>query len=173
MDINLATRFLFRSTTKGNLVSSYLLLFPAAQVRLVKHLNAVSIYDGETAHGFQGSTAVLLSLLGASKDDIVKYVIWCSARMVEHYAKMLIKSMLCLSGLRPLSLLQIVLQFRQAAILMPNGHRASALSSKFQSLNTLVGVSPFFLYPRFGLDLGCWKLVSGWFFKLDLVWGIS
>jgi predicted esterase len=67
----------------------FLGLGSAAQARLVIYLKLLSLYTNGTItiHGFRSGTAILLSLLGASKDEIAQHIGWSSTRMVDHYTQ--------------------------------------------------------------------------------------
>lgn len=132
MEIDLGHGFLFRTTTKR--VSS---LATAGQARLVTYLTSLGINENETVHGFRSGTAILLSLLGASKEDIVKHVGWCSTLMVDHYTQV-----------------DKILAAEQAAdtseklnnSVLSSGDNTSAndLGLSFRKINNLVGFQPFF-----------------------------
>lgn len=138
MGIYLGQGFLFRATTKNNLVSSSPILASVAQARLRTYLTCLGIHENESIHGFRGGTAILLSLLGASKEDIARHMGWCSTFMVDHYTQA-----------------DKVLAADQAATdtserlsnsLLPQGGKIAAetLGARFRKLNNVVGFKPFF-----------------------------
>jgi integrase len=87
MQLDLASAFLFRTTIKHTSVSSSPFLVSAARARLVTYLKLLGLYTNETIHGFRGGIAILLSLLGASKDEIAKHFGWSSTQIVDHYTQ--------------------------------------------------------------------------------------
>lgn len=137
MKINLGHGFLFRTTTKEDKVSSSPFLVTAGQARLITYLTSLGINENETIHWFRGGTAILLSLLGASKEDVARHIGWCSTRMVDHYTQV-----------------DKVLAADQAAdaseklnnSVLPQGNKTTAknLGAKFREWNNLVGFKPFF-----------------------------
>ena len=138
MGINLGQGFLFRATTKKNLVSSSPILASVAQARLRTYLTCLGIHENESIHGFRGGTAILLSLLGASKEDIAGHMGWCSTFMVNHYTQ----------ADKVLAADQAVTETseRLSNSLLPQGGKIAAetLGARFRKLNNVVGFKPFF-----------------------------
>ncbi|CAB3993772.1 LIGHT-DEPENDENT SHORT HYPOCOTYLS 6 [Paramuricea clavata] len=103
MQLDLASGFLFHTTANHTSISSSPFLASAAQAMFVTYLKFLGLYEMvhgfrgnifpiyfwtyETVHGFRGGTAILLSLLGASKNIITKHIRWSSTRMVGHYTQ--------------------------------------------------------------------------------------
>lgn len=132
----MAPGFLFR-TTKRTSVTSSPFLASAAQARLVTYLKSLNIYDKESVHGFRGGTAVLLSLLGASKEEIAGHIGWRSIGMVDHYAQV-DKVLAADVDTDPAERLS-------ASMLPKDGATpAGVLGNKFRDLNNLTGLTPFF-----------------------------
>ena len=51
------------------------------------YLKELGIYDGESPHSFRSGTAIMLRLLGASKEDVARHVGWQSTQMVDLYTQ--------------------------------------------------------------------------------------
>ena len=101
---------------------------------MVTYLKSLELYTNETMHGFQGGTAILLSMLGASKDDIARHIGWYSTAMVDHYTQA--DKVLAAADTSD----------RLAVSTLPEaGHiRAEVLGTRFSACNNLVDFEPFF-----------------------------
>lgn len=134
MKIDLGTGFLFRATSHNVSISSSPFLAPAAQARLVTYLKLLDLYTDETVHGFRGGTALLLSMLGASSEDIARHIGWCSSAMVDHYTQV-DKVFTAMDTADRLS----------GSILPSAGQiPAEVLGGRFNECNNLIGFEPFF-----------------------------
>ena len=87
LGISLIPGFLFRSTSSSGCIKDEPFLHHAVQARLRTYLVQLGIYDGETAHSFRSGTAIILRLLGASKEQVAHHIGWQSTRMVDHYTQ--------------------------------------------------------------------------------------
>lgn len=134
MHINLRKGFLFRTTTRHSAVSCSPFLASAAQARLVTYLTSLDLYKNETIHGFRGGTAILLTLLGATKDEIAGHIGWCSTNMVDHYTQ--VEKVLAAGDT----------SYKLGVSTVPEaGHiLAEELGTEFRKRNNLVGFEPFF-----------------------------
>ena len=81
-----------------------------------------------------GGTAILLSLLGASNNDIAAHIGWCSPTMVDHYTQ--IEKVLSAAGTSE----KLSVSTDPKACRIP----AEVLGTRFQKCNNLVGFKPFF-----------------------------
>ena len=137
MGIDLSTGFLFRTTTNRKAVSTSPFLAAAAQARLVTYLTSLGLYTNETVHGFRAGTAILLTLLGASKDDVAKHVGWCSSLMVNHYTRE-----------RRVPPKDDVWAKLDLSTSPGNDHpQAAVLGAEFQARSDLTDFEPFFTQP--------------------------
>ena len=88
LGIGLSNGYLFRPTSKNRRgVIDAPFLVSAVQTGLSLFLNALGIHDGESTHSFRGGTAILLRLLGASKEDVAHHIRWKSTEMVDLYTQ--------------------------------------------------------------------------------------
>ena len=87
LGISLIPGFLFRSTSPSGGIKDQPFLHHAVQARLHTYLVQLGIYEGETPHSFRSGTAIILRLLGASKDQVARHIGWQSTRMVDHYTQ--------------------------------------------------------------------------------------
>lgn len=85
--INLCDGYLFRTTTPKGLVTNSPFLISAVRSRLVTYLTKLGIYEGETPHSFRSGTAILLRLLGATKEEVAHHIGWQSTQMVDLYTQ--------------------------------------------------------------------------------------
>lgn len=136
MRIALSPGYLFLTTTKKNLISDTPFLASAAQARLVLYLRNLDIYERETVHGFRGGAAILLSLLGASKEDIAQHIGWASSHMVDHYTQ--------LDKVATAEASEPAQKLYNSTLPLAGSVPAEVLCQKFRVLNNLVGFSPFF-----------------------------
>ena len=122
--------FLFRSTSAKGTVINTPFFISAAQNRLKKYLLSLGIYDGETPHGFRSATAILLSLFGASKEEVAHHIGWQSSEMVTYYCQVE-KVMGATESSSPTNLLRL-----------DNVELAQNLSLEFRERNLLSGFKP-------------------------------
>jgi len=133
--ISLSNGYLFRPTSKnGRGVTDAPFLVSAVQARLSLYLNALGIHDGESTHSFRGGTAILLRLLGASKEDVAHHIGWKSTEMVDLYTqidKVMGSTSPGTSASNPLDV---------------NGEAlVERLGSQFRDSNLLIGFKPAFV----------------------------
>lgn len=86
-NIDLSTGYLFRPTSPKGSVLDAPFLASSVHGRLTMYLKQLGIYDGESPHSFRSGTAIMLRLLGASKEDVARHVGWQSTQMVDLYTQ--------------------------------------------------------------------------------------
>lgn len=136
--IRLSNGYLFRSTSNNGSVTDNAFLCSAANSRLVKYLTNIGVYEGETAHSFRSGAAIMLRLLGASKEEVANHIGWQSTQMVNLYTQtekvMSISSTSATPPSNPLNL--------------EDGDLVERISSEFRERNLLIGFSPVFVEPN-------------------------
>jgi len=85
--IDLSHGYLFRPTSPKGSVINAPFLAPAVCSRLTTYLSKLGIYEGESPHSFRSGTAIMLRLLGASKEDVARHIGWQSTQMVDLYTQ--------------------------------------------------------------------------------------
>ena len=134
LSIHLGTGYLFRPTTPDGRVRNEPFLHHAAQDRLRTYLRELNIYEGETPHSFRCGTAIMLRLLGATKEQVANHVGWQSTQMVEYYTQT--EKVLGLPG-EPGSL---------GGVSLDNQDTLDKLCSEFQKRNLLKDYAPVFTH---------------------------
>jgi hypothetical protein len=134
MQLDLASGFLFRTTANHTSISTSPFLVSAAQARLLTYLKFLGLYTNETVHGFRGGTAILLRLLGASKDDIAEHIRWSSTRMVDHYTQ----------ANKVLTAGDTVDRLNESILPVAGHTPAEDLGTQFQNCDQLLNFKPFF-----------------------------
>ena len=86
-NIDISTGYLFRPTSPTGCVLDAPFLASSVHGRLTMYLKELGIYDGESPHSFRSGTAIMLRLLGASKEDVARHVGWQSTQMVDLYTQ--------------------------------------------------------------------------------------
>ena len=109
-------------------------LAPTVQARISFYLNALHVNDGESTHSFRSGTAILLRLLGASKDDVVRHIGWKSTEMVDLYTQ--IDKVVGISSPRISA---------QNPLDLNNELLVEKLGSQFRESNLLIGFKPAFV----------------------------
>lgn len=135
LGIRLGTGYLFRPTSANGGVRNEPFLYQAAYERLRLYLSSLDIFDGETPHSFRNGAAIMLRLLGASKEQVASHLGWQSSRMVEHYTQL--EKILGLPGEAGSS----------GISRLDSSEILDKLCSEFQDRNMLSGYSPVFLDP--------------------------
>ncbi|MEW8548343.1 MAG: hypothetical protein AB2693_32975 [Candidatus Thiodiazotropha sp.] len=54
--------------------------------RLLMHLRAINLYEGETSHSTRRGCAIMLRMLGIGDDKINKHIEWGRSKMINHNA---------------------------------------------------------------------------------------
>ena len=88
LGVHLDPRYLFRPSSSNGCVKDAPFHYQAANERLRRYMLDLHIFEGETPHSFRSGTAIMLRLLGASKDQVANHVGWQSSRMVDHYTQL-------------------------------------------------------------------------------------
>ncbi len=89
MAVDLRVGYIFRKLSAGGEVLDLPITYDMAHGRLLKYLQILGIYEGETPHSLRGGCAVTMMLTGAAKgvQDLRKHVGWRSHNMPERYAR--------------------------------------------------------------------------------------
>lgn len=88
LGVHLGSGYLFRPSSSNGCVKDAPFHYQAAYERLRRYMLDLHIFEGETPHSFRSGTAIMLRLLGASKDQVANHVGWQSSRMVDHYTQL-------------------------------------------------------------------------------------
>ena len=87
MGIDLSTGFLFRATDGHTKVKAEPFVGSTVANRLQRHLNDLSINQGETMHSFRSGCSITLAMLGVSDKKIADHVGWRSVEMARYYCQ--------------------------------------------------------------------------------------
>lgn len=133
--IKLRDGYVFRATTHNNMVSDAPFLSSAANIRLINYLRMLGIYEGETAHSFRSGAAILLRLLGASKEEVARHIGWQSTQMVDLYTQTEKVMSTCSTSPTP----------PNNPLNLDDGALVERVSNEFRERNLLFGFSPAFV----------------------------
>lgn len=136
LGVDLKTGFLFRSTNRQGNVTTKPFVGTAVGNRLRKHLQDLSISEGETMHGFRSGCSITLSLLGIPYSQISDHVGWKSVDMAVQYSQ-------CEKVMAPDGA-STALSKASTPSTESNACAASSLGAIFRDKNCLKGFKPLF-----------------------------
>eukprot|EP00794_Sanderia_malayensis_P006723 gene6723-biopygen5497 len=127
MTIDLGSGFLFRPLDARGHITTLSFTGSTVANRLKKHMQDLSIFEGETAHGLRSGCSITLALLGVPTSEIADFIGWKSDDMVSHYTQ---------------SDRILAVQDPGSRLAAEASLGTSSIGSDFRTLNSLAGFTP-------------------------------